>query len=251
MSRSFLVDSLIENQQKSLQMPYAPYSFSDMPPLPFSPNYVRNYLFSLSLAQQQQQVLHQQLNTGSFNANMPVRPVRPVPSMPRALPSINLNLKLPPMPTPPVLRTPTVSPVLPVPVSPPLTDSRDSTPSPNGHQQPEERCSPTKDSSKRIRTAFTSTQLLELERAFASGMYLSRLRRIQLADSLRLSEKQVKIWFQNRRVKHKKEELPVSVNQQKCGKCSCSQGCCAENKIKNLNSSCEDDHIDVTNIDEN
>lgn len=57
----------------------------------------------------------------------------------------------------------------------------------------------------RVRTAYTSMQILNLEREFNANMYLSRIRRIELAQKLRLSEKQVKIWFQNRRVKHKKE----------------------------------------------
>lgn len=57
----------------------------------------------------------------------------------------------------------------------------------------------------RVRTAYSSMQILNLEREFSNNMYLSRIRRIELAQKLDLSEKQVKIWFQNRRVKYKKE----------------------------------------------
>ena len=60
-----------------------------------------------------------------------------------------------------------------------------------------------KDSKKdrKGRATFSGNQIDELEKAFQATQYLTTAERARLAERLKLSESQVKIWFQNRRTK--------------------------------------------------
>ncbi|XP_056144479.1 homeobox protein Nkx-3.1 [Lampris incognitus] len=71
---------------------------------------------------------------------------------------------------------------------------------------------------KRSRAAFTHLQVLELEKKFNHQKYLSAPERAHLADTLRLTETQVKIWFQNRRYKTKRKQQTSGLCKDLCNK---------------------------------
>ena len=75
--------------------------------------------------------------------------------------------------------------------------------------------SPMKMKKKKTRTVFSRNQIYQLENAFEMKRYLSSAERSGLAAQLKLSETQIKIWFQNRRNKWKRQisgemdEIPI------------------------------------------
>lgn len=63
---------------------------------------------------------------------------------------------------------------------------------------------------KRLRQTYTRQQTLQLEKEFNCNQYLTKQRRMEISAELKLTDRQINTWFQNRRLKVKKDPAIMS-----------------------------------------
>jgi len=66
----------------------------------------------------------------------------------------------------------------------------------------------------KYRTVYTEKQRVELEAEYESSTYITAQRKASISAAIGLSDRQVKIWFQNRRAKDRKQRRRRTAKQQ-------------------------------------
>lgn len=76
----------------------------------------------------------------------------------------------------------------------------------------------------KYRTVYSEAQKAELERQYITSTYISAQRKADISRLVSLSERQVKIWFQNRRAKDRKYRNKQQLTSRNISSCQLREG---------------------------